>query len=65
MKLVAKQHKEALPQNVSITKMADNFCDDLIEKDIEGGDGQTPPTVMAKNKRKIHGFIARGNRLER
>ena len=65
MKLVANQHIETLPQDVSVTKMADIFSDGLIEKDIEEGGNQTPPTAMAKNKRKIHGFIARGNRLDR
>ena len=50
MRLLAHQHKEELPQNVPITKMADIFYDHLLE-DIEEGDNQTPPTVMSKNKR--------------
>ena len=33
--------------------MADIFCDDLIEKNIEEGDDQTPPIEMAKKKRGI------------
>ena len=35
MRLVAKQHKEVLPQNVSVTKMADIFSEDIIEKDLD------------------------------
>ena len=31
MQVVTKQHKEDLPQNVSIIKMARNYADDLLE----------------------------------
>ena len=65
MQLVTKQHTEVLPPNVSITKMADIYSDNLVEKELDEEDENTPPTEMAKRKRKVHGSIFRNNRFER
>ena len=65
IKIVTKQHTELLPQNVSITKMADIFGADIIEKELEDEDKYTPATTMAKQKRKVHGFVFRNQRKDR
>ena len=65
IKVVAKQHSETLPQNVSITKMADLFGKDLIERELDEEDANTPATEMAKRKRKAHGSVMRNQRKER
>ena len=65
IKIVAKQHTDVLPQNVSITKMADIFGADLIERELEGEDIGRPATDMAKQKRKVHGFVFRSQRKDR
>ena len=65
MKLVSKQHTEVLPQNVSIIKMADNFSDSLIEKEVDEENADTPPTEMAKKKKQVHGSIFRSQRMDR
>ena len=48
MQMVTKQHKDDLPQNVSIIKMARNYAEDLLE---EEPDPATPATVQARAKR--------------
>ena len=65
MKIVARQHIDVLPPNVSITKMADLFAKDIIEREPEGEDANIPATEMAKQKRKVHGFIFKNNRKDR
>ena len=45
IQVVAKQHKDDLPQNVSIIKMAKNYVDHFIE---EEPDPATPTTVLAR-----------------
>ena len=65
IKIVARQHADLLPQNVSITKMADLFGADLIEKERDEADRNTPATEMAQKKRKVHGFVLRHQRKER
>ena len=52
IKIVARQHIDILPQNVSVTKMGDLFAKDLIEHELEGESVQTPATDLAKQKRK-------------
>ena len=37
--------------------MGDVFSDSLIENVADEDDANTPPTVMAKKKKKIHGFM--------
>ena len=65
IKIVARQHTDILPQNVSVTKMGDLFAKDLIEHELEGESVQTPATDLAKQKRKIHGFTSRDQRKKR
>ena len=65
IKIVARQHADLLPQNVSITKMADLFGADLIEKERDEEDRNTPATEMAQKKCKVHGFVLRHQRKER
>ena len=53
IQMVANQHKDNLPQNVSISKMAKNYTGHLIE---EEPDPSTPGTVLARAKRIAYGF---------
>ena len=62
IQMVAKQHKDDLPQNVSIIKMAKNYADHLIE---EEPDPATPATVHARSKRVAYGFEDRNMKKER
>ena len=62
MQMVTKQHKDDLPQNVSIIKMARNYAEDLLE---EEPDPATPATVQARAKRTAFGIAERSNKLER
>ena len=48
LKLVANQHKNTLPQNMSVIKLAKNFGGALIE---ENPDKDVPATVHARTKR--------------
>ena len=59
IKKVAKQHKEQLPQNVSILKMASKFGPGIMDDRIEGS-----ATLIARFKRKEHGLKERGERTE-
>ena len=65
IKLVARQHAEKLPPNVSIITQANLFGKDIIETETDDDNRNTPATELAQNKRKIHGFIARHSRKER
>ena len=59
MKLVAKQHKEILPQHISVIKLARNFGGEL--NDDEG----VPATAQARSKRLGYSFNERLERKER
>ena len=59
MKKVAKQHKEQLPQNISILKMASKFGPGIMDDRIQGS-----ATLIARFKRKEHGLKERGERTE-
>ena len=62
MKLVANQHKNNLPEHISITKLAKNFGGALIE---EHPDDNVPVTVQARTKRLNYSFQERIQRKER
>ena len=63
MKIVTEQHRDILPQNISIVKMAKNFGNDLIEDPpVEDG---PPATAQGKFKRKAYGFLERNIRMDR
>ena len=53
MKLVANQHKNTLPQHISITKLAKNFGEGIIE---ENPDEDVPATALARAKRLNYSF---------
>ena len=59
MKIVTRQHKEQLPQNVSIIKMASTFGPGIMDERIGG-----KATHIAKFKGKEHGLKERGERIE-
>ena len=65
MKLVAKQHAEVLPPNVSVITQANLFGKDLIETELDDENRHIPATELAQTKRKVHGFAARHKRKER
>ena len=64
MTAVTKQHRDTLPQSLSIIKLAKNFGDGLIE-DPPDDDDETPATAQGKMKRKACGFQDRNTRMER
>lgn len=41
---IAKKYSDTLPKNVSITKMADLFRKDLVERKLDEEDANTPAT---------------------
>ena len=59
MKIVPQHHKERLPQNVSIIKMASKFGPGMLDELIVG-----KATDIAIFKRKEHGLKERGDRRE-
>ena len=64
IKAVTRQHRETLPQSLSIIKLAKNFGGDIIE-DPRNENADTPATILAKTKRKAYGYQDRINKLER
>ena len=64
MKAVTKQHRDTLPQNISIVKMAKNFGGDIIE-DPPDTDNKTPATAQGQFKRKVYGLQDKQIRLDR
>ena len=64
MKAVTRQHRETLPQSLSIIKLAKNFGSELIE-DPPDEDDDTPATILAKAKRKAYGGLDRIIKLDR
>ena len=63
MTAVTKQHRDTLPQSISIVKLAKNFGNSLIEDPPQ--DDETPATTQGKIKRRICGFQNRNTRLDR
>ena len=62
MKIVANQHKNNLPQNISIIKLAKNFGGTIIE-DIP--DEDVPATAQARSKRLNFSFQEKTQRKDR
>ena len=62
MKIVANQHKNNLPQNISIIKLAKNFGGTMID-DIP--DEDVPATTQARSKRLNFSFQERIQRKDR
>ena len=63
MRIVTKQHRDTLPQNTSIVKLAKNYGSDLIEDPSTVGG--SPATIQGKAKRKAYGLRERNIRMER
>ena len=63
MTAVTKQHRDTLPQSLSIIKLAKNFGDGLIEDPPD--DDETSATAQGKIKRRACGFQDRNTRMER
>ena len=63
IQVVTKQHKDVLPQNMSIIKLAKNFAFHLIEDDPE--EPEVAATIQAKAKRTSFGFSEQKIKKER
>ena len=63
IQVVAKQHKDVLPQNMSIIKLAKNFAPNLLED--EPDEPEAAPTFLARGKRIAYNFTQRNDKKER
>ena len=61
MKLVEQQHRDTLPQQISITKLAENFGGELIVE--REGDEHTPATMVARKTRSKYSKKAQKDKV--
>ena len=65
IQVVTKQHKNVLPQNMSIIRLAKNYAPHLIEDEPDPEEPEVAATLHAKAKRTAFCFSERNNRKER